>query len=97
MATVSLGRLTGALEEQLARWEQQPARHGVRPGDCRVYAHAARLAVDRAAARLAAVQPEWLVDLLGGRPDAPPAVVRCGTMRSGTSQRTEPGMGSPIP
>jgi conjugative relaxase-like TrwC/TraI family protein len=75
-ARASLERVTGEVSGQLAAWERHLARHGVRPGDRRLYERAARLAVDRAAANLTAMQPAWLVDLLGERPAGPPSVVQ---------------------
>ncbi|MGH9228316.1 MAG: MobF family relaxase [Acidimicrobiales bacterium] len=97
VATATLERLTDTLARQVARWEQHLASHGVQPGDRHVYEHAARLVVDRAAANLAAAQPDWLVDLVGVRPPGPPAVVQVwdDTVHEIAAHRTRHGITDP--
>ncbi|MGE3689386.1 MAG: MobF family relaxase [Acidimicrobiia bacterium] len=71
-----LDQLTTAARLRLTRWDAHLAAHGVQPGDRHVYEHAARLAIDRAGALLAAAQPDWLTTLLGQRPTDRPAAVQ---------------------
>ncbi len=70
-ARATLDRIVGTAQEQQRRWTDILADHGVAPGDRDRYERAARLATDRAAHRLAAQPPDWLVDRLGRRPARP--------------------------
>lgn len=68
--------LAAAIDPQRAvldRWYRVLAAHDLAPREGHVYDRAAGLAADRAAARLAAVQPGWLTELLGRRPTTPAA------------------------
>lgn len=70
------------IQQRIDRWHQHLAAAGVEPDDAHVYHAAARLRVDRAAARLAADQPAWLTQLIGPRPTgAMPAQVWDDTVR----------------
>ena len=93
----TLDRLTGEMATRLQRWEQHLASHGVQPDDRHVYQHAARLAVDRAAAQLTAAQPDWLTTLLGDRPTDRPAAVTVwdDTVRDLAAARLRHGISDP--
>lgn len=71
-----LDEITSGPRERLARWDAYLAARGVQPGDRHVYEHAAALAIDRAAAHLAADQPDWLTILLDQRPLDRPAATQ---------------------
>ncbi|MGE3446683.1 MAG: MobF family relaxase [Microbacteriaceae bacterium] len=75
-AAATLDRQAAALRSSLDRWDAHLARHGVQPGDRHAYEHAATLAVDRAAAMLAAEQPGWLSRMLADRPLDRPAATQ---------------------
>ena len=75
-AAATLDRHATADHERLVRWDRHLTAHGVQPGDRHVYEHAANLAIDRAAALLAAAEPDWLTALLGHRPTERPAAVQ---------------------
>ena len=64
----TLTRLTADIETAIEAWEHTLRTHHTEPGDARRYIAAARRALDNAAARLAADQPDWLHRLLGQRP-----------------------------
>ncbi|MFZ6003039.1 MAG: MobF family relaxase [Actinomycetota bacterium] len=70
-AHATLDRIVGAVEEHQHRWTEILATHGVAPGERDRLERAARLAADRATARLAADQPAWLTERLGCRPVRP--------------------------
>lgn len=72
-AQVALDRWAAPVRQRVERWYQVLADHGVGPSDRHVHQRAARLNIDRAAAHLAATQPQWLADLLGARPTRPAA------------------------
>ncbi len=59
--------------ERIERWHAVLVDHGVAPTDRHVYERAARVSIDRAAARLAAAQPDWLTERIGTRPSRPAA------------------------
>lgn len=73
-AQATLDRAVGPVRERIERWQTVLAGHGIGPADRHVYERAARLTIDRAAAHLAAAQPNWLTDLIGTRPTRPAAV-----------------------
>ena len=60
--------------DRIGRWDRALASDNVAPDDARIYPSAARLHTERAAARIAADQPDWLTRTLGSRPIAPAAV-----------------------
>ena len=68
-----LDEMVRPVHDQLNRWHRILAEHGVAPGERNLNDRAARLAIDRAAARLAAAQPDWLTRVLGTRPTPPAA------------------------
>jgi hypothetical protein len=72
-ARVALDHIVSTAEEHQRRWTEILASHGVAPGDRDRFERAARLAADRATARLAADQPAWLTDRLSSRPTRPVA------------------------
>lgn len=95
-AQATLGALIGTGRQQIERWHAHLADHGVQPGDRHVYQHAARLAVDRAAALHAATQPDWLTALVGSRPDQPaPVQVWDDTIREIAAHRLRHGIDDP--
>ena len=69
----TLDRAVAPARERIERWHAVLADHGVGPADRHVYERAARLAIDRAAAHLAAAQPDWLTERIGTRPTRPAA------------------------
>lgn len=70
------------MRHSIEQWYQHVAAAGVEPDDAHVYGSAAQVRVDRAAAHLAAQQPDWLVALIGARPTkAMPAQVWDDTIR----------------
>ncbi len=69
----ALDRAVAPARERIERWHAVVADHGVGPADRHVYERAARLSVDRAAAHLAAAQPDWLTERIGTRPTRPAA------------------------
>lgn len=69
----ALDRVVAPVQAQIERWHAVLADHGVGPADRHVYERAARLSVDRAAARLASAQPDWLTERIGSRPARPAA------------------------
>jgi len=69
----TLDRTVTPTRERIERWQAVLADHGVGPTDRHVYEHAVRLTIDRAAAHLAAAQPDWLTQRIGTRPVRPAA------------------------
>jgi hypothetical protein len=69
----ALDRVVAPARARIERWHAVLVDHGVAPADRHVYERAARVSVDRAAARLAAAQPDWLTERIGTRPARPPA------------------------
>jgi conjugative relaxase-like TrwC/TraI family protein len=77
-----LDSTVNGMRQRIELWYQHVATAGVEPDDAHVYGSAARVRVDRAAAHLAAQQPDWLVALIGTRPTkAMPAQVWDDTIR----------------
>ena len=72
-ACQTMSGIVGGLEARLERWESALASENVAPDDTRIYSSAARLNLDRSAARNTADQPDWLTHTLGPRPTAPAA------------------------
>jgi hypothetical protein len=72
-ASTTLDRIVDGHQESIDRWNNVLAGHHVAPDDPHVYRRAVTVHVDRAAANLAAHQPEWLTEALGHRPMAPAA------------------------
>ena len=64
----TLDRLVGEITTQIDAWDSTLRSRGAEPGRAHLYAAAARRSLDRAASSLAAEQPDWLQQLLGGRP-----------------------------
>lgn len=70
------------MRHSIEQWYQHVAAAGVEPDDAHIYGSAAQVRLDRAAAHLAAQQPDWLVALIGTRPStAMPAQVWDDTIR----------------
>lgn len=69
----ALDRVVAPARARIERWHAVLVDHGVAPADRHVYERAARVSVDRAAARLAAAQPDWLTERIGTRPGRPAA------------------------
>jgi len=63
-----LEAITRPARDQVEAWHRILQAAGVAPGDADRYSRAAAVAADRAAARLVAIRPTWLTDLLGDRP-----------------------------
>jgi conjugative relaxase-like TrwC/TraI family protein len=72
-ASTTLDRIVDGHQESIDRWNNVLVGHNVAPDDPHVYRRAVTVHVDRAAANLAAHQPEWLTEALGNRPMAPAA------------------------
>ncbi len=73
-AVQSLDEIVAGQLDRIGRWDRVLASDNVAPDDARIYQSAARLHIERAAARIAADQPDWLTRALGSRPTAPAAV-----------------------
>jgi conjugative relaxase-like TrwC/TraI family protein len=69
----SLDAIVAGHSAGIGRWDRHLANHNVAPDDAHLYDRAAQLHTDRAAAGLAATQPDWLKRTLGDRPTAPAA------------------------
>lgn len=69
----TLRRMCAPHEQAIDTWTTHAAQHGHEPGDATRYQRAAATVIDRAAARLAAAQPDWLTRTLGIRPAHPSA------------------------
>lgn len=69
----ALDRAVAPARDRIERWHTVLADHGVGPADRHIYERAVRLTIDRAAAHLAAAQPDWLTDRIGTRPTRPAA------------------------
>jgi len=67
-AANALDAIVSGNQRRAATWYQHLAEAGVEPDDAHVYRTAAQVRIDRAAAALAADQPDWLVGLIGVRP-----------------------------
>ena len=67
-AQQTLDRLVDAITTQIDAWDSTLRSHGAEPGDAHLYTAAAQRSLDQAASSLAAEQPDWLHQLLGGRP-----------------------------
>lgn len=73
-AVRALDDIVAGHRDRISRWDRALASDNVAPDDARIYQSAARLHTERAAARIAADQPDWLTRALGSRPTAPAAV-----------------------
>jgi conjugative relaxase-like TrwC/TraI family protein len=91
-AVTALNDIVQPVRQRIDLWHQHLAGAGVEPDDAHVYEAAARLRIDRTAARLAADQPAWLTQLIGERPaGAMPAQVWDDTVREiATDQEHNP-------
>jgi hypothetical protein len=76
VAVATTERAAADIRDRLDRWHAHLSAAGAQPNDAHVYAEAATLAVDRAAASLRAAEPAWLVELLGTRPVDDPAATQ---------------------
>jgi conjugative relaxase-like TrwC/TraI family protein len=82
-ASTTLDRIVDGHQEAIDRSNAVLADHNVAPDDPHIYRRAVNVHVDRAAAGLAARQPEWLTDTIDHRPTAPaPAQVWDDAVRS---------------
>jgi hypothetical protein len=97
LATAMLGDTRAHLCERLDDWHTYLADAGVEPGDAHTYTAAAALAIDRGAAALQAAAPDWLDDLLGGRPSDNPAATQVwdDTVREIAAHRLRAGITDP--
>ena len=72
-ASTTLDRIIDGHRQSIDRWDVVLADHNVAPDDLHIYRGAVTVHIDRAAANLAARQPEWLTETLGHRSTAPAA------------------------
>jgi conjugative relaxase-like TrwC/TraI family protein len=79
-------------------WHRHLAANGVGPLEARQCERAATLLIDRAAGLLTATQPDWLIDMIGTRPErAFPAHVWDEAVRQIAGYRTRAGTAAPQP
>ena len=72
-ATAALDRIVDGHQSIIDQWNTVLADHNVAPEDPHIYRRAVAVHIDRAAADMAAGQPDWLTSALSQRPIAPAA------------------------